>query len=381
MAEIGVGLIGAGYMGRCHAMAYRAAAGIFDTALRPRLELLCDVDPAAAEGAARRYGFARATTDWRAVVEDSRVDLISITTPNALHRDMAIAALAAGKHVYCEKPMALTLADAEAMAEAARASPGRTLVGYNYIKNPAVIHARRIIDEGTIGRPARFRGTYDEDYMADPSIPYSWRCRVADAGTGTLGDLACHLVSVAQYLMGPVEAVLAQTAIVHDERPDPDRPGATGIVENEDAADALVRFQSGATGVFSSSRVAWGRKNRLAFELTGTRGTLVFDQERMNELWLYEGEAGAAGRVGAPLEGFRRVLTGPQHPPYGAFIPSAGHGLGFNDLKVAEAGHLLQALADGSPLSPDFQEALAVERVIHGIVQADRTEGWVATAV
>ncbi len=379
MKEIGVAVIGAGYMGKCHAMAYTAAAGTFDTKIKPRLETLCDVDRENAKASARRYGFARATDDWRQVLDDDGVELVSITTPNALHRDMAVAALEAGKHVYCEKPMALTLADAEAMAAAARAAKTKTLVGYNYIKNPAVIHARRIIEEGTIGRPARFVGQYDEDYMADPTIPYSWRCRIADAGTGTLGDLACHLVSVAQDLMGPVEAVLAQTAIVHQERPDPDSPGSMGRVENEDVADALVRFQSGATGMFSSSRVAWGRKNRLAFEITGTAGTLVFDQERMNELWLYQGETGGGGRTGARLEGFRRILTGPQHPPYGAFIPSAGHGLGFNDLKVAEAGHLLTALADGTDPSPGFEEALGVERVIHGIVEAAARGGWVSS--
>jgi len=375
MGEIGVAIIGAGYMGKCHAMAYTAAAGTFDVPLKPRLEVLCDVDRANAEATARRYGFAHATDDWRRVIEDPRVEVVSITTPNALHAEMAIAALQAGKHVYCEKPMALTLADAEAMA-AARAASAKTLVGYNYIKNPAVIHARRIIEEGTIGRPARFSGHYDEDYMADPTIPYSWRCRVADAGTGTLGDLACHLVSVGP---GPVAAVLAQTAIVHDARPDPDRPGQMGTVENEDVADALLRFASGATGVISSSRVAWGRKNRLALEIIGTAGTLVFDQERMNELWLYQGEAGGGGRTGAPLEGFRRILTGPQHPPYGAFIPSAGHGLGFNDLKVAEAGHLLTGLAGGSEIGPDFETALGVERVIHGIVEAAKISRWVET--
>jgi len=379
MGEIGVAVIGAGYMGKCHAMAYTAAAGIFDVPLKPRLEILCDLDRENAKASARRYGFARDTDDWRLVVEDPRVDVVSITTPNGLHRDMAIAALEAGKHVYCEKPMALTLADAEEMAAAARSAPGKTLVGYNYIKNPAVIHARRIIEDGTIGRPARFTGHYDEDYMADATIPYSWRCRVADAGTGTLGDLACHLVSVAHYLMGPVAAAMAQTAIVHAERPDPDRPGTMGTVENEDVADALIRFDSGATGVISSSRVAWGRKNRLAFEITGTAGTLVFDQERMNELWLYQGEAGGGGRSGAPLEGFQRILTGPQHPPYGAFVPSAGCGLGFNDLKVAEAGHLLTGLAEGTDLSPDFETALSVERVIHGIVEAAETDRWVKT--
>ena len=374
MTDIGVGLIGAGWMGRCHALAFRAVAGIFAPADVPRLALVCDVDAGAAEAAAARFGFARWTDDWRAAIDDPAVDVVSIATPNATHKAVALAAVANGKHVYCEKPMALTLDDADSMAQAARQAGAKTLVGYNYIRNPAILHAKALIDGGAIGRVVSFRGVCDEDYMADETLPYSWRCRVADAGTGTLGDLACHLVSVAQFLVGPVTAVSALTEIVHRQRPIADRPGESGAVENEDIAGALVRFRSGATGILSSSRVAWGRKNRLAWEITGSRGTLLFDQERMNELRLFQADGNPAA------QGFRTIRTGPQHPPYDRFVPAAGHGLGFNDLKVIEVDHLLNGLAGRVRLYPDFDDALMIERVVHGVVASARTGQWLELA-
>lgn len=371
MDTIGVGLIGTGFMGKCHALAFGAVRAVFAPPLAPRLAVLCDVDADAARRAAADFGFARWTTDWREVVGDPAVGLVAIAAPNALHRAMATAAAAAGKAIYCEKPMALTLPDAATMAEAAAAAGVATLVGYNYLRNPAVVHARRLIAEGAIGEIACFRGVYDEDYMADPDRPYSWRCRVAEAGTGTLGDLACHLVSVAHFLVGPVAAVTADIETVVKRRPDPARPGETAAVENEDLAHALLRFESGVAGTLASSRIAWGRKCRLAWEVVGSRGTIAFDQERMNEIELFVAEGAAARR------GFVRVLSGPDHPPYDAFCPAPGHGLGFNDLKVIEVDHLLRGLAGAHPLFPDFGAALAIERVIHGIVLSARRREWV----
>ena len=369
---IRVGLIGAGWMGRCHALAYRAVTGVFDGGAVPVLAVVSDIDGAAAQAAAARFGFERWTDDWRTVVDDDRIDVVSIATPNAAHKEIAVAAAARGKHVYCEKPMALTLDDAEAMAAAAQQGGVRTLVGYNYVRNPAVRHAKALIDAGAIGRVAGFRGVYDEDYMADGDLPYTWRCRIADAGTGTLGDLASHLISVAHFLVGPIAAVSAVTDIVHRHRPIPDRPGETGAVENEDVAHALVRFADGATGLVSSSRVAWGRKCRLAWEITGTTGSITFDQERMNELCLFQG--------GEPARnGFKTILTGPDHPPYDRFVPAPGHGLGFNDLKVIEVDHLLSGLTGQTRLFPDFDDALMIERVIHGIVASAGTGQWVTT--
>jgi predicted dehydrogenase len=296
-----------------------------------------------------------------------------VTTPNRLHREMALAALEAGKHVWCEKPMALTLAEAEAMAEAAERAGVVTLVGYNYLRNPAVEHARRLIEAGRIGRVVHFRGVVDEDYQADPELPWSWRARVAEAGLGTLGDLGCHLVSVACTLVGPIESLVAETATVHATRPLPDG-SARAAVENEDVASALVRLEGGATGVLASSRSAWGRKNRLDWEVHGTAGAIAFEQERMNELRLFVAEGPAAE------QGFRTILTGPAHPPYGAFVPAPGHQLGFNELKVIEAAELLRAVASGGRAYPDFRAALAFERVIHAIARSGREGVRVAVA-
>ena len=371
MKEIGIGLIGTGWMGRCHAWAFRGVSAVFDPAVRPRLESVCDVAPEMAEKTANDFGFPKWTTDWRDLIADPAVDLISITAPNGLHKEMAVAAAEAGKAIYCEKPMALTLADAEHMAEAARKAGVKTLVGYNYIRNPAVEHARKLVADGAIGDVAYFRGVYDEDYMADPALPYTWRCRIADAGTGTLGDLACHLVSCAHHILGPIASVCADIETVQKQRPDPEKPGATGRVENEDIAHALLRFESGIAGTLASSRIAWGRKCGLGWEITGSKGSLLFDQERMNELKLFRAEGEPAQR------GFTTVLTGPLHPPYQKFCPAPGHGLGFNDLKVMEVGHLLRGLAGEEGLYPDFDAALEIEQVIHGIVDSARQRKWV----
>jgi predicted dehydrogenase len=364
MDRIGIGLIGTGFMGKCHALALRAVHATFGDVPAPVLEVLCDADPAVASVRAAEFGFSRATADWRELVADPRVELVCVTTPNGLHREMAVAALEAGRHVWCEKPMALTLEDAEAMACTARASAGRTILGYNYVRNPAIAHARRLIERGAIGEAFEFRAVLDEDYMADADLPWSWRCRVAEAGLGTLGDLTVHLVAMAHLLLGPISDVAAQVRTIHRTRPLPGRPGHRALVENEDSVHALVRFASGPAGVISSSRVAWGRKNRLAWEIHGTRGTLCFDEERMNELSLFIAEGDAATR------GFRTILTGPAHPPYGAFCPAAGHGLGFNDLKVIEAAEFLRAIAAGGRARFDFEEGLSVERVVHAIARS-----------
>jgi predicted dehydrogenase len=365
MDEFGIGLIGTGFMGKAHALAYRAAKAVLGDVPSARLELLCDTPGDRAQTMAAQFGFARSCDDWRALVTDPRVDIVSITTPNRLHKEMALAAIAAGKHVHCEKPMGLTLAEAEEMAQAAAKAGVKTIVGYNYIKNPAFQHACRLVHDGAIGRPVHFRGFVDEDYQADPDLPWTWRARLEEAGLGALGDLGCHLVSMAYGLMGPVESLIADMQTVHETRSLPDG-SERKPVENEDVATALVRFANGAQGLLSTSRTAWGRKNKLGWEVHGTRGMLIFDQERMNELQLYQNEGDPA------LQGFRTILTGPAHPPYGHFCPAPGHQLGVNDLKVLEAGAFLRWVGGGEKSSPDFAEALEFEKVIHAIATAAR---------
>ena len=372
--RIGVGVIGTGFMGRCHAQAWRNVRAVFDDVPTPDLVAICDSDSAAGQAAVASYGFARAETDWRRLIDDSAIGAISITTPNALHAEMAIAALQAGKHVWCEKPMALTLDQARAMGNAAAAAPGHTLLGYNYGRNPLIGTARRLIKAGEIGRVVHVRGCFDEDYMASAALPWSWRCRAADAGLGALGDLACHLVATLHALVGPIARVRGDMETVHRLRPMPGDPSANGAVENEDVGQALVRFANDATGVLATSRVAWGRKNHLAWEVHGTRGTLAFDQERMNELRLFTPDGPAE------TQGFRTILMGTAHPSFARFVPATGHGLGFNELKVIEAAEFLHAIVGGSPASPSFAEGFVVEQVIHAIAASAATGEWTATA-
>lgn len=373
MTSLGIGLIGTGFMGKAHALAWRSARAVLGPDLPPpRLELLCDTPAAKAATMADQFGFARATDAWRDLVRDPAVDVVSITTPNNLHHEMAIAALEAGKHVWCEKPMALTLAEAEEMAAAARAAGRITLVGYNYIRNPAFEHARRLIAEGRIGRVVHLRGWVDEDYQADPDLPWTWRARLADAGLGALGDLGCHLVSMITGLGGPIASLVADSQVIHSTRPLAQGDGRAPV-ENEDTATAILRFASGAQGSISTSRSAWGRKNRLDWEVHGTQGMITFAQERMNELRLFVNEGPKSE------QGFRTILTGPAHPPYDAFVPAPGHQLGFNDLKTIEAGNLLQAIRDGGEAFPSFTDALGFERVIHAIAESATSGGcWIS---
>ncbi len=366
MERIGVGLIGTGFMGKTHALAWRAVKAVMGDLPAVDLVALCDTPEEQARRFSGQFGFARATTDWQAMMADPAVQVVSITTPNRLHHAMALAAIAAGKHVWCEKPMALTLAQAEEMAAAAQTAGVVTMVGYNYIHNPAFTHAKRLLGGGAIGRPVHFRGWVEEDYQADPDLPWSWRATLSEAGLGVLGDLMCHLVSMATGLMGPIDSVLADTQIIHQTRPLPDGSGRAAV-ENEDAANALVRFANGAKGTLVSSRAAWGRKSRLGFEVHGTEGMMTFDQERMNELQIYQNRGPRAE------QGFRTILTGPEHAPYGAFCPAPGHQLGFNDLKVIECAGFLRAIAGGAPCHPDFAAALGFERVIHAMADSATT--------
>lgn len=374
--SIGVGLIGTGFMGKAHAIAYPMAARIMGAMPEVSLEMLCDENQDRANAMATQFGFSRATHHWRDVIDDPEVDLISITTPNALHKEMAIAALKAGKHVWCEKPMALTYADAKEMAAMAQRTDAVTLAGYNYLRNPLIKHIQKLLDEGAIGKPVHFRGWVDEDYQADPDLPWTWRASRAQAGLGALGDLGCHLVSVMTLLMGPVTRLAADAQIIHNQRPmeqAPDQQGKTqfATVENEDCVTSLIHFNSGAHGSISASRAAWGRKNRLDWEIHGTQGMITFAQERMNEFKLYQNS-------GSPSEqGFKTILAGPQHPPYGDFCPAPGHQLGFQDLKTIEAFELLTSLEGTSCAYPNFAEAADIENIIHTIDEAARQQRWI----
>ena len=264
-------------MGKSHAFAFGAVAQIFDLPLKPELALLADRNVEIAGEAARQLGFARSTGDWKALVTDPAVDVVAITTPNAFHKPIAVAALQAGKAVYCEKPLASSLADAKEMADAATKSGKVTVVGFNYLKNPIVGLAREIVRSGEIGELVAFRGIHSEDYMIDPQAPHSFR--TDPDGGGVLMDLGSHIISLARHLVGPVEEVSAATGTLHKMRPSPAGPKPVTV---DDHSHIIARFASGVLGTITASWVSPGRKMQLEFELIGTRGSLAFSQERFN---------------------------------------------------------------------------------------------------
>jgi len=369
---IGVGVIGTGFMGKAHAMAYRAAPAIFPLARRPVLELVADNDAAGAERAHRAFGFRRLTTDWRALVADPAVAIVCITTPTALHREMALAALAAGKHVHCEKPLALDgagTAELARAAEQAAAAGIRTQVGFNYLKNPLLGRARDMIAAGELGEITNFRGIHAEGYMADPEAPWSWR--LDPAGAGVIADLGSHIIALARFLLGPIAELVADLETVVKERPAAPGSAERRAVAVDDIARLTVRFARGCGGTIEASWVATGRTMQLGFEVTGTRGALCFSQERLNELFLYRAGAGRAA-----TNGFVRIEAGPEHPPYGLFCPAPGHQLGFNDLKTIEVADFLGAIAGGPVNGPDFREAAEIQTVVDAALRSSRERSW-----
>ncbi len=373
MKRLGVGLIGSGFMGKCHAQAFRAAPTFFALPREPALELLADIDAKTAQKAARALGFARSTGEWKTLVADPAVEVVSITTPTALHKPMALAALAAGKHVWCEKPVAASAADAREMAEAARKARAVTVVGFNYLRHPLIRLAREMVASGEIGEVIGFRGVHLEDYMADPKTPWVFRFDPA-GGHGALSDIGSHILSVARHLAGEIAEVSGQLVTAIARRPAARGSAKTRAVEVDDQARALLRFASGATGSIEASWIAWGRKLTLAFELTGSKGTILLDFERMNELQIFT----AGQRRGRA--GFKTILAGPDHPPYGSFTPAPGHHIGFNDLKTIEAKMLIEAIAGGPPAWPDFEDAWHIQQAIDAIALSARERRWVRTS-
>ena len=366
--EIGIGLIGTGYMGKCHALAWNAVKPVFGDGPRPKLVHLAEVSADLAARKAEEFGFEKATGSWRELIADPAVEVISVTTPNAFHPEMAIAALEAGKHVWCEKPMAVAFADAERMAAAAKTSGKVTALGYNYIQNPVIRHIKQLLAEGAIGEVNHVRFEMDEDFMADPEALFYWKSE-ASSGYGALDDFGVHPLSLIQYLFGDVRRVIARLAMPYADRPA--REGGRRKVETYDIASILIELETGATGTMALNRSAWGRKGRIAMQVFGSKGTIAYDQERMNEFQLFRTE----GRN--TEQGFSTVLTAPTHPPYDRFIPAPGHGLGFNELKIIECHELLKAIAGQPAQIVDFDKGLEIERTVHAMARSHREERWV----
>jgi predicted dehydrogenase len=374
--DLGVGMVGYAFMGRAHSQAWRTVDRVFELPLRPRLAAICGRDKAAAESAAARLGWAATETDWRALIARDDVQLIDIAAPGSLHAPIAIAALQAGKHVLCEKPLANTLAEAERMAAAADAafpSGARAMVGFNYRRVPALALARRLVEQGRIGTLRHVRAVYLQDWLVDPDSPLTWRMQADRAGSGALGDLGAHIIDLARFLTGDeITGVSAVSATFVEQRPLADDEG-TGQVTVDDAVVFTARFGSGALGSFEATRYAAGRKNGLRIELNGAAGSLAFDLERLNELEFYDGDDTDGGATG----GFRRILvTEPEHPYLSGWWPP-GHTLGWEHTFTHQARDLLTAIADGGQPAPSFGDGLAVQRVLDAVQRsAAAGRGW-----
>lgn len=371
---LNIGLIGSGFMGQAHADAFRRAGILYrELAARPVLYGLADANADLARAAAERLGFETSNGDWRAMVNDPKVDVVDITTPNTLHYEMAMAAIEAGKAVYCEKPLSVSLAEAEKMTAAAKKAGVKTMVAFNNIKTPAALLAKQLIDRGEIGRLTRFRGWFDQGFFNDPDLPWTWRCSRKEAGSGALGDLGSHVISVAQFLMGEVLDVTAQQQTFFPTRPKPAHGSGYGAaamtgaeqvpVENEDQIQCLLRFKSGAGGVIEASRIAAGKVFGVYWEVSGTEGTIIMDGERFNELKI------ARFAEPKPDRGFKTILAGSQVPQYGGFFgfDFAGGGLGYFDVKVIEVHDLIQGVCGAGDCFPDFAFGLENERIIDAI--------------
>lgn len=367
MTEIGIGLIGGGYMGKAHAVAMSAVGAVFDTELRPRLEMIAASSPASAERYRKAYGFARAGSDWREVVEDPAVEAIVIASPQNTHRAIAEAAFAKGKPVFCEKPLGASLEDGEAMVAAAEAAGVTNMIGFNYVRTPATQLVRKLLADGVIGDVTWFRGEHTEDFLADPELAANWR--TSGRANGAMGDLAPHMVNCAMALMGPIETLSAQIETIHKTR-----PGSAGSVsvDNDDQGQMMVRFENGASGHLHFSRTATGRKMGYAYDIHGTKGAIRFDQEDQNAVWLYKAEGPEVTR------GFTKILTGPDHPDYLPFCQGPGHGTGYQDQIIIEARDFLQAIATQTPIWPTFRDGLAVSRVIDTAFASTETGRWLS---
>ncbi|MDG6895180.1 Gfo/Idh/MocA family protein [Volucribacter amazonae] len=372
MNKLRIGLIGTGYIGRCHAIAYAQAPTVFPLQAQLELTHLAEINLDLARQRAAEFGFKRFSADWREVVNDPEVDIIDICTPNFLHKEIALAAIAQGKHIYCEKPLALNAEDSALMYQAAHNAGVKTLVGFNYIKNPTTQLARQIIQNGEIGEVVHFYGTHNEDYLADPHSPLDWHCLKQKAGLGALGDLGAHIVQMAQFLVGSdIQKVIGDMQTVIKTRPDPNDLTQHLAVENEDQASALLRFANGCMGTIETSRIACGRKMGLSYVITGTKGTISYTQERMAELKLY------LHHDDPSRQGFKTILTGPLHPDYRHFCVSAGHGIGFNDQKAVEIRDLINGIANDQPLYPDFLEGYKVALVLDAIALSCKQKRWI----
>ena len=377
MKTLNVAIIGTKFMGKAHSNAWSSAPKFFDLPLKPVLKAACGQDVQATQEFAAKWGWESIESDWRKVVERPDIDIIDVCTPTYLHKDIVVAAAQNGKHIFCEKPVALNFAQAKEMYEAAEKAGVLHHLNHNYRRTPAIAYAKYLIESGKIGQIFHWRGAYLQDWITDPNFPLTWHLRKETAGAGPHYDLNSHSVDLARYLVGEVAAVTAMLKRFISSRPLPgagagtfkagEGGGETGEVTVDDAAFMLAEFENGALGAFESSRFASGRKNYNYFEIYGSKGSLAFDLERMNELQ-YLDLANPADE-----QGFRTILvTNASHPYMAAWWPP-GHIIGYEHVFTHAVADFLKALDKGVPITPNFADGMRIMQVLEAGILSSNT--------
>lgn len=383
MEKIRVGMVGYKFMGKAHSNAYRALPMFFPkSAVKPVMTAICGRDPEGVEQAREQFGWESVETDWRQLVKRDDIDLIDINAPSDAHKEIALAAAAEGKHLFCEKPLALTLEDSREMLEAAEKAGVKHMVGFNYRFSPAVQLAKKLIEEGRIGKIFHFRAMFLQDWIIDPNFPLVWRLQKDIAGSGSHGDLGAHLIDMARFLVGEFNEVIGMSETFIKERPlasamtglsaKGSAEGPRGEVTVDDATLFMTRFASGALGSFEATRFAAGHRCTNGFEINGSKGSIKFDFERMNELQVYFTDDAE------DVQGFRRVLaTDPAHAYMDAWWP-AGHTIGFEHTFTHEVLEFMQALAEDRQPVPNFNDGVKCQEVLEAVDLSIAERRWVS---
>ena len=389
LPRIGIAVIGFGWMGQAHSRSFARIPSLFpDRPAEPELVICADNVPARGQEAVRSFGFARSTTDAAEAIGHPDVDVVVVAAPNMLHEELCVAAAAAGKHVFCEKPVGGTPEQTARIEKAAREAGVITGVGYNYRWAPLVLYARQLIEQGVLGRITNYRGRFFASYGADPLGLLSWRFEHDGAGYGVSSDILSHSMDMGMMLNGPISEVVGLAETFIRERPlakpgegthfDRGAPGdPTGPVTNEDYAGCLVRFANGAVGTFESSRSMVGPQSQMAFEVYGTNGSLSWNLEKMNELQIFLAPGqGVDGADGVIHDGYTTVYAGERYPYHGAFVPGDANSIGYEDLKVIEDLNFLEAVATGRQHQPGFAEAIDYVSVQAALIRSWESGSW-----
>jgi len=379
--NINVGLIGYKFMGKAHSHAYLDMPKFFKPDAIPVMKVLCGRDEAGVREVANIFGWQEIETSWERLVERKDIDLIDITAPTNVHKEIAVAAARAGKNILCEKPLAMNVKEAREMLEVAESAGVKHMVGFNYRRVPAIALAKKLIEDGAIGKIYHFRAVYLQDWIVDPNFPLVWRLQRDVAGSGSLGDLGAHLIDIARFLVGEFDELIGMGETFVKERPlavsmtglsaKAGEAKEKGTVTVDDAALFLVRFQNGALGSFEATRFAPGRKNYNSFEVNGSEGSIVFNLERMNELQFFSRKD--------PQEtgGFRTIMvTEPVHPYISAWWPP-GHIIGYEHTFIHEVYDLCNAIASNTPVEPNFYDGVKCQEVLEAVEVSNRERRWV----